>query len=219
MKHFISLLALAICFYGCSDNTTAENRNNSNDSIPIQEEQVQDTIESIPETSAPIKIDTNQVIHALIEAHSKGFELERLFKGDLNADGRDDVMAIASRTCSEQESVSKYSMCYGAYLFIAQQDGSYELAKYNDDIIACSDCEHGMPQIELSSGLITIKRTLGACVRDMFTELYRFDPSDQNWYLKEIQRQTLNCNGVVNGEVVVEELPTQTDEDFGVILF
>jgi len=163
-------------------------------------------------------IDTIKTVRNLIKLDSS--EMLELIKGDLNADGRGDIFAIASRNCRENEAVSQYSKCNRAYLIIAEEDGRFRIEKYNDDIIACSDCEQGRPYVTIDIGIITIERTLGACTRDFIKEVYHFDKTENIWILKESQKSTVNCNDdPVNGEIPIKTFPVKTQKDFGKIIF
>ena len=212
MKLGFILVSITIITLSCSQQpSNAQINEYANNEVNTTGE------DSIPRTTQII--DTNKILQKLIDQEFKECKLTRVIKGDLNADGKEDILAISTRKCKYDETVSDNSICHRTYLFIAQNNGDYKLKKHNDQIISCSDCEHGMPEIKISSGEIIIKRTLGACTRDIFTEFYRYDKNNANWYLKEIKKATMNCNEIIDHEIVIKELPSETVEDFGEVQF
>lgn len=189
---------------------------------PIQIEYFEeDSKEIIPDTivSEPLPhIDTLAVLQKLVRQKYEDTNIKNLVLGDLDADGNEDALVVVSRICNENESVSEYSECYRLMVYTADDKNNFTLVLVNEEIIACSDCEHGPPTVTVESGEITFERTLGACLRDIFIELYQYDGILQNWFLQEVQQFTLNCNeGSEKGEVILRQLPTQTKKDFGEI--
>lgn len=212
MNNVTTIVLLLIVIMACSErDKTSEGQIKTEYSSNVNNEINLDT--SVIEPTA----SKGELIQKLVNQKFKNYKIDELIDGDLNNDGRVDVFAILSKKCSQKESVLDGAICYRAVLFLSNDNNKYSVARSNDQIISCSECQNGDPEVEINNGVISITKAYGACWKDIITESYVFDGRD-NWLLKKVEKSSINCNAEpVNGEIPIISYPSSTDKDFGVI--
>jgi hypothetical protein len=172
--------------------------------------------------------DLDPVIQRLIHEKYPESELRSITTGDLNADGLEDIVAIAGRSCSESEASNGEERssveCRRVFLILNTGNGKFEIAAVNDQLIDCSQCGGagvGDPHqgVVIENGAIHFESLYGACHKTAVSKVFVYNKQNKNWYLEEIRTSDYDCNQEPeNGEIVVSET-VKTRKDFGEITF
>ena len=104
-----------------------------------------------------------------------GFELLRVVRGDLNADGREDALVIATRDASEPRALF---IPRALSIILSRAGGGYELSARNTTLAACGGCGgrfgDGLVQTSIEDGAIVIVNE-GGSARYGWSNEYPFE--------------------------------------------
>lgn len=215
MKHevliFIALVGFSLS--SCSDSSKVPTVSQPKENNPIEQSKNVAPVNEVEE-----QIDTLKVIQELIKRIYKNSKIINLVQGDLNADGKEDVLVVASRSCEPNESVSDASECYRLVIYLADDKNNFKFKLANETVLECSDCQRGMPILKVENGAISIRSTYGMCKKDIITSVYTFNKYDESWQLTTIDKLLLDCEQDANtGEPKTTQFPTKTVADFGLV--
>jgi hypothetical protein len=221
MTNQIALL-LVLTLLGCSDvsdTKQSENKPKKENNIKLPEHQHHS------KTNKPIEKDLKSKIQELVESKFKNSRLLEIIIGDLNTDAHQDIIAITTRTCLNQEGTdTTKTICRKVLFFINTGLDQFKLEAYNDNIIDCSTCGGGgvgdpYQSIRIQNGSITFESFYGACDKTTIFKVYKYDLRKKNWYLKEIRTESYSCNQEpVQGETKINK-SIETIDDFGIVSF
>lgn len=170
--------------------------------------------------------DTTKVVAQLITKQFPGYELSFVKKGDLDRDGNEDLVAVASQDCTAENgwSMKETVFCRKVVFLLNDGKGNYSVGAYEDNAIECSDCGGagvGDPYVDLvvKDGEIVFESFYGACDKTRIWTTYNWHARTRKWRMTRILTNDYNCNNIdtEKGVEVVEE--TQTPKDFGVVVF
>lgn len=169
--------------------------------------------------------DTTKVVAQLITKQFPGYELSFVKKGDLDRDGSEDLVAVASQDCTEENdwSVKETVFCRKVVFLLNDGKGNYSIAAHEDNTIDCSDCGGagvGDPYVDLvvKDGEIVFESFYGACDKTRIWTTYNWHARTRKWRMASIVTEDYSCrDDGEDGIDVVEE--TQTPKDFGVVVF
>lgn len=215
MKHgvrvFIILLGFAL--FSCSDKSKVPTDVQPKENTPNEPSEIVFQVNEVEQ-----QMDTLKAIQGLIDRKYKKSKITNLVQGDLNADGRKDVLVITSRSCEPNESVSEESECYRLVICLADGKNNFKFKLGNETVLECSDCQRSDPEVEIKTGVISIITSYGACKRDIFTSVYKYHKQDESWRLTTIDKVLVDCEQDLNtGEPKTTHFPTETVADFGLV--
>jgi hypothetical protein len=101
-----------------------------------------------------------------------GWKIESEAKGDVNADGRADIVL----TVQEEKAMEGKQRGRALIVITAQRDGSWKNAAVADRLLQCADCGSGMAELDVKSekGIINVFQAQGNNASSMSNETYRF---------------------------------------------
>jgi len=146
---------------------------------------------------------------------------------DLNMDGKNDLVAVITRSCDGDEqsigSHADFPVCRKVVIFL--NDGEYEITAFDDHVVDCSKCGGGLNYhdafVELTTGFgwIAVLNTYGNCEREFVYQRYKYDSKKQGWFLDERVVELYSCPTESMPESILMKKYTETAIEFGVIEF
>ena len=152
-------------------------------------------------------------------------KVKELHPCDLNADGLQDMLVLATRAPGKGESTSKEEPVEfrRVILFLKRKNGGYLFVTSNDHVV--DDPQSGgaglgdsYRSIHVSKGKMVFKSIHGSCDRTLITTTYVFDQPRQYWYLKTKLNEKYNCNQNPSDAIEIHR-KLQTVNDFGDVKF
>ncbi|UYZ65016.1 hypothetical protein [Hymenobacter weizhouensis] len=171
-----------------------------------------------PEMPATIT-DTTAVLNALIQQRFPKLTVGDFEAGDLNTDGKPDLIVVAERPC-DAESGIEGAQCR-TVLLVVNEGGSLRIAATNDNLVDCSECGGagvGDPHqaIVMKGNYFTFESLYGACDKTAGFITFRYDRARRNWFLHRLSRLEYSCNDTTSNPGLETQ---QTVKNFGVVSF
>lgn len=117
---------------------------------------------------------------------SAGFELLRVERGDLNADGIEDALVVATRSSANPDARSAPR---ALSIVTSRPDGSYALSATNTELAACATCGgrfgDGLVLTEVKDGVIVVVNEGGSARYGWSNEYtFKLDVDRDRWMLQ-----------------------------------
>jgi hypothetical protein len=165
--------------------------------------------------------DTTNQLNALIQVQYPQLKVTDFKSGDINADGRRDVIVVAEQPCPPDDQVSSDSQCRTTLLVLNEGWPKLHIAATNQSVVGCSDCGGGgvgdpFNGIVIKGNYFSIESLYGACDKTHFVVTFHYDRARKNWFLHRFGRVDYSCrkpNGAPVREARVDV------KDYGVVTF
>ncbi len=149
-----------------------------------------------------------------------GHEILDYAEGDINADGRKDVVLILkARDEAERSDVIEHPTPRPLFLLTREADNSLRLAAYNDQTVLCYDCGgmfgdpyHG---ITIKGNYFSIEHYGGSAWRWTRIVTFKYNPQQNAWFLHKDGGE--HFHSADPNETMTEKV--RTVKDFGVVRF
>ena len=182
---------------------------------------VSPTVPAKANTAAP---DSTQLIKPFIPA---GYRVQATLAGDLNRDAWPDRVVVldtaALLTDTTAQAVVDRIMWFNrpVLLLLGEPGGQYRLAARNDSVVDCrgagpTGSEGTFHRVAIKNGYFSVEGAGGSSVRWYKVTTFRYNPTDQHWYLHRIGQD--NTHIEVEGDDDVEH-EVSTPRQFGRVRF
>lgn len=182
----------------------------------------------LSEASAKDSIDTNTVITQLLSNDFPGSELLFFDKGDLNLDGLEDLVIVATRPCDENEAElgdeNNPVVCRKVILALQTGKGNYQAVSSSNQFIDCSLCGGGWSlhdaflYLTVGEGWFEVTQHYGACQRDIISSRYEYDKNRNHWFQTVDRGELFDCNAEDPSETTLHSL-TETPVEASIVRF
>jgi hypothetical protein len=168
--------------------------------------------------------DTTALLNALIQDRFPKLQVVDFKAGDINADGRADLIVVADQPCGQSDQVTDDSRCRTVLLVVAETGAKLRIAATNTHLVECSDCggvSVGDPhqQIVIKGNYFSFESLYGSCDKTAGFVTFRYDQARRDWLLHRLGRVDYSCQDTTaTGEMATRETQ-QTAKDFGVVRF
>jgi hypothetical protein len=158
----------------------------------------------------------NELVLFLLPGH----EVLDFQKGDINADGLEDVILV-QKAIGELETyeVSGQPAPRPLMLLLRQPDGALKLAARNDQLVYCVECGGMMGDpyqgITIKGNYFSIEHFGGSAWRWSHIITFKYNPNKQGWYLHKDGSQSFHA---AYPDSTMEE-KIKTTKDFGEVHF
>jgi len=146
-----------------------------------------------------------------------GYEIRDTLCGDLNADGRMDVLLIL-KALDEDTLPGDKVMTRPLLILIRQADGNLKLEARNDDAVLCKQCggAFGDPytNMVITGDYFSVEHYGGSSSRWTDIVTFKYNPSKKNWFLHKWGGEVINNNYPESNSNWLK-----TTKEFGVVLF
>jgi len=143
-----------------------------------------------------------------------GYVLYQTYKGDLNRDEFEDMVAVFNAVDSNDEMINRAVM-----LLTADKDGKLTMAALNKEGAYCPDCGGAMgdplASVVIKNGYFTIEHFGGSRERWTDDPTFKYSTKDGKWYLHRRSKIVYDALDPENGST---ETMLST-RDFGVVNF
>ncbi|OON68837.1 hypothetical protein B0919_11710 [Hymenobacter sp. CRA2] len=141
--------------------------------------------------------------------------------GDINADGRPDLIVLAEQPCATDEGVGGDSRCRTVLLVVNDGFPKLRIAATNDAVVECSDCGGagvGDPfsGIVIKGNYFSIESLYGACDKTHFVVTFHYNRARRDWLLHRFGRVDYSCQDTTGNEV---EEGLEAEKDYGKVPF
>jgi predicted small lipoprotein YifL len=209
----VLLLLPVLSLLGCGADRPAEQPAAENVAPPVSAGP--DTAVVAPESTPPAPVvsaaeqarqDTTNRLNALIQDHYPHLQVFGFKAGDLNADGRRDMVVEAETACDSSHTYRSRAVL----LLLNTGSGRLRIAAVN---------ERGLVGYNSYSGFQFVGRHLqfnsydGSCQRTYYHVVFRYDRARRDWFLHRRRRIDRDCR---NGETEENE---ETPRHFGRVRF
>jgi hypothetical protein len=148
-----------------------------------------------------------------------GYQFLDSLSGDLNLDGKNDLLVILKPAGEDTASVYKEELVLRPLLILIRQpDGTLKQQARNDEAVMCSQCGgvFGDPyqRMVISDGYFSIEHYGGSTDRWTDTITFRYDKGKKKWFLHKCEGENTN---VFEPEKTSSWL--KTTKDFGNVEF
>lgn len=151
----------------------------------------------------------------------RGWDVHSYRPGDIDSDGREDIVVILERMCDPRENEGiAGSSCRKVVLLTGQADSTFAIARTSDRWVLCSSCGgagvgDAHRDYSAGTGIFVLESHYGACMRTNVAKTFRYDAERANWYLEKEVVEDQNCRDDPPRSTVTVE----TEEDFGKVWF
>ncbi len=153
--------------------------------------------------------DSLSLFRVLTRRTYKDSKVLELHPGDLNADGLEDMLVLATRTPKKSEKLAHEFQrvgqvkCRRVILFLQSEDGTYRFVTYSNKIVenrvaGSTRADDSYSGIHVSNGKIAFKSTFGTYWRTIVTRTYAYVPGYQYWYLETVMKESFRAEAGAN---------------------
>ena len=200
MRSTITIICLSVLCYSCAN--APEEKSAATDSTEVTQEEVTDEPKGEEWSETPMDFTP------------EGYVLFKTFKGDLNRDEYEDVVAVFDAVDSNDEMINRAVM-----LLTANANGKLTMAALNKDGAYCAECGGMMGdplvQVVIKNGYFTIEHFGGSRTKWTNDPTFKYNEEDGKWYLHQHSEQVHDGLDPENGSSTT----IRTTEDFGVVAF
>ena len=204
MRTTAIIFCLSVLFYSCAD-------------APEEKAEAAEPTEVTAEENPTIeeKLASEDEPETVMDFTPEGYVLFKTFKGDLNKDEHEDMVAVFDAVDSNDEMLNRAVM-----LLAANADGKLTMAALNKDGAYCSECGGvmGDPFVEvvIKDGYFTIEHLGGS--RHMWTDdpTFKYNAEKNAWFLHRHSKQVVDR---MDPEGEESEQTMLTTKDFGEVNF
>lgn len=130
-------------------------------------------------------LDTTTVLSALTKREYPEYEVEDFKAGDLNADGRADLLVVL-RGIQPCNTLDEPTYCRKALLVLNEGFSHLRVAATNDDVVDCTKCGGagvGDPYrgIVIKGTYFSFESLYGACDKTYYVTTFHYDRARRNW--------------------------------------
>lgn len=144
--------------------------------------------------------DTTALLHKLLQPDYPKLKVLRYKAGDLNADGRPDLIVVAEKPCGPKSGMPD-SQCRTTLLVLNEGWPKLRVAATNNDVVGCSECGGAgvgdpLQSIVIKNSYFSIESLYGACSKTHFVVTFHYDKTRRDWLLHRFGRVDYSCRDI-----------------------
>lgn len=150
--------------------------------------------------AAPAAADTTALLTAAIRPLYPKLKVHSFKAGDLNADGRADLIVVAEKPCDATSGMPA-SQCRTTLLVLNEGWPKLRVAAANMEVVGCSECGGAgvgdpLQGIVIKGNYFSIESLYGACTKTHFVVTFRYDKTRRDWLLHRFGRVDYACRDI-----------------------
>lgn len=150
--------------------------------------------------AAPAATDTTALLRKLLQSGYPKLKVVRYKAGDLNADGRPDLIVVAEKPCGSDSGMPD-SECRTTLLVLNEGWPKLRVAATNDEVVGCSACGGAgvgdpLQSIVIKGSYFSIESLYGDCTKTHFVVTFHYDKTRRDWLLHRFGRVDYACRDV-----------------------
>lgn len=149
---------------------------------------------------APAAADTTALLSKLFQPEYPKLKVLRYKAGDLNADGRPDLVVVAEKPCGPKSGMPT-AQCRTTLLVLNEGWPKLRVAAANPEVVGCSECGGAgvgdpLQSIVIKGSYFSIESLYGDCTKTHFVVTFRYDKARRDWLLHRFGRVDYACRDV-----------------------
>lgn len=202
MKKISIICMLCTMLISCANNSENNEQPVEQDVVTVEEESIED------------EYDTEDWSETIMDLTPEGYVLFKTYKGDLNNDEHEDMVAVFNAVDSNDEMINRAVM-----LVTTNADGKMKVAAFNKNAALCGECGGVMgdplADVVIKNGYFTIEHFGGSRTKWTNDPTFKYNKEDGKWYLHKHSKQFHDGLDPENGS----SSSILSTKDFGVVDF